>query len=247
MTIPTDLAIILGSNLKAKIIKKVIDLSKQIAKECIIISSLDELSIDLAPQWAEGRNLVITTEISTPSQVMSISQNLYCNYKFWGSVLVVIDGEVEKNRLISCSFVGINGELLYGSEIAKQFGHGILKFNLRNFFASITSLIENLKPITYKQFETFLSQSDVGKLREIYRQSLHEQKPKIDSVTIQPILQNLIDLPRDKWDFSLHHQKVDWARGEIERLYDLCQVSTQIEAQEVNYFLAQTYAGVPDA
>lgn len=240
-----DHVFVLGNNPKAKVIKGIIDLSKNITKECILVSSIDKLNPDLLPQWGEGRNLVIDTEISTPSQAMSISQTLYCNYRFWGAIMILVNGTIE-NKLKSCSFVGINGELLYGSEIAKQFGHGILNINRGDFLSSMISLLSDLSSITATQFETLLSQSEVGKLREVYRQSLHEQKSKIGSAAIQPILQSLVQLPRDKWDFSLNHQKVDWARGEIKRLYELCQAVPQIEIQEINCFLAQTYAGVPN-
>ncbi len=246
MYLPIDSIIILGNNVTGKVTKKIIDLSKDIATECTIIDSLDKLKEVKTSHWGEGRNLVIATEVTTPSQAISVSQKIYCNYKFWGALLILVDEGLE-TKLTSYSSVGINGELLYGSKVAQKFGHGILKFSRSDYFTSMVSLLSDLNPITSNQFEKFLSQSEIGNLRELYKQNILEQKSKIDSESLQPILQHLNEWERQKWDFSVHHHNVDWAMTEVRRLYDLCQVSTQIEIEYIKYFLSQTYAGVPNA
>jgi hypothetical protein len=244
---PIDSITILGNNLTAKVIKKIIDLSKEIATECEIIESLDKLNGKIS-DWGEGRNLIIATEVNTSSQAVELSQKIYLNYKFWGALLILGDRRLE-NKLTSCSFVSINGELLYGSEIAKKFGHGVLKSDRRDIYRLVTSLLialPELNPITSDQFEKFLSQSEVGNLRELYKRNILEQKSKVDSESLQPILQRLSQLERSKWDFSVHHHNVDWAMNEVKCLYDLCQSSKQIDIEHIESFLSQTYAGVPN-
>ncbi len=244
---PIDSIIILGNNLTAKVIKKIIDLSKEIATECMIIESPDKLNVKIS-NWGEGRNIIIATEVNTSSQAVELSQKIYLNYKFWGALLILVNRGLE-DKLTSCSFVSINGELLYGSEIAKKFGHGILKSDQRDIYRLVTSLLialPELNPITSDQFEKFLSQSEIGNLRELYRQNILEQKSKVDSELLEPILQRLSQLERYKWDFSVHHQNVDWAMNEAKCLYDLCQSSKQIDLECIKSFLSQTYAGVPN-
>jgi hypothetical protein len=248
MLLPIDSIIILGNNLAAKVIKKIIDLSEELATRCTIIDSLDRLNELKTSHWGEGRNLVITTEVTTQSQAISISQSLYCKHKFWGALLILLDRGFE-NKLTSCSFVGINGELLYGSEVAKKFGHGLLKADQRDIYRLVTSLLialPDLNPITSDQFEKFLSQSEIGNLRELYKQNILEQKSTINSKSLQSILQHLSEWEREKWDFSVHHHNVDWAMNEVRYLYNLCQASQQIDLERIKSFLSKTYAGVPN-
>jgi DNA-directed RNA polymerase subunit F len=246
MIYPIDLIIILGGNYQARAIKQVISLSKSIAKQCIMISSLNQFE-DIksnSNQWIKGNNLVIATEIFSSSEAMLISKKIYCDYSFWGALLIATNN-LAKANLKSYSFVGIDGNFLYGSKMAEATGHGIINLESSDSLVTILRLLPDLVSITSKQFEVFLSQSPIGKLREIYVQNMHQRDLKIDSKLVQTVLKNLQETPREKWSYlGFEHRNIDSVRNLVQELYDICQVSQEIAVEKIAHILSQTSEGV---
>ncbi|MEI6428973.1 MAG: hypothetical protein WCO45_11405 [Pseudanabaena sp. ELA607] len=241
MKIPVDSAIILGKSPVAKALKQVIDLG--IAEKTATVSSLDEMPKTTRPC------IVVATEIDTPTKATQTSHSLYCKHKLWGALAILAQGSSKEAIIGSTSFVGIQGELTYGN--SKENGHGVINIYRKDFFVNFWQLVNDLDAISDKNFESFLSQTTIGKLRSLYR-SLVQNSELIGSEDfvrkLTEILTELSIFSRIQWDLCVFHDKIDFVIQEINNLLNLCKINSKSEDafMKIELILSHTRGGIPN-
>ncbi len=241
MKIPVDSAIILGKSPVAKALKQVMDLG--IAEKTATISSLDQMPQTTRPC------LVVATEIDTPAKAIQTSHFLYCKHKLWGALAVLAQGASKEAIIGSSSFVGIEGELTYGN--SKENGHGVINIYRKDFFTNLWQLANDLYAISDNNFESFLSQTTIGKLRNLYR-SLVQNSELIGSADfvnkLTEILTELSSLSRIQWDLCVFHDKIDFVIQEVNNLASLCETNPKSENtfSKIELILSHTRGGIPN-
>jgi len=246
MKLPIPLVSIIGKSPLAKALKQVVDLDCALFDESVRVDELKNID-DLTEFIGNSRNLVIVTDVDSPTNAVEISHSIFCN-KVAGSLVVITNGSLLEDKISSTSFIGLEGEYTFGDSTRE--GHGLLNVYRKDFLAQFFQLIDNLESISPEEFETLLNQASIGQLRNFYKKYV-KQKNAVKDESWKELISILIELSqlsRMQWNLCVLHHQIDFAITETKELIELCRETKDNDKifEKIRNTLAQTYVGIPN-
>jgi len=246
MKLPIPSVITLGKTPLAKALTQVVNLNCELFDESVRVDELKNID-DLSEFIGNSRNLVIATDVDSPTRAVEISHSIFCD-KVAGSLMLLANGFLLENKTSSTSFIGLEGEYTLGDSTHE--GHGLLNVYRKDFLAQFFQLIDDLESISPEEFETLLNQAPVGQLRDFYNKYAKSQNEVKDEDWREffNILTRLSKLSRMQWNLYVLHHQIDFAISATKRLIDLCRENRDSNEifKKVESILVQTYVGVPN-